>query len=409
MRRRVRALDWTLASLAAAGMLLAAAPPGAAGEGVVRLGAALPLTGPLATDGKKQQRAYELWKELVNAQGGVRVGSDRYRAEIVYYDYESKTPTATKLVERLIAQDGVRFILGPFGSGATGAVSAITERSGAVLIAPLASSPALYTRGYRFFFGVLAPNEYLFTDFFGLLEAQRPRPTTIAIVHRNEFFPTAVANEAKAAVTARGMQVVYFETFPAGSKDMSAWLTVVKSKDPDVLFVSGNPDDLILATKQARELAVSPKMLYMIPGPAFTEYAEALKEDAGFVTTSTWWVENLPYTGPVFGSSETFGREWRRRFGEEADYNAAASANAALLFQLAIEAAGSTDPKAVRDALAALRTTTFFGPVRFNENGQNVAGRTAFIQIQNEKRMILAPKEIANATLVYPKPAWRGR
>jgi branched-chain amino acid transport system substrate-binding protein len=376
---------------------------------VVRLGAALPLTGPLATDGKKQQRAYELWKETVNAHGGIRVGSERYQAEIAYYDYESKTPTATKLVEKLIADDRIRLILGPFGSGATGAVSAIAERSGAVLIAPLASSEALYERGYKSLFGVLFPNAYLFRDFFELLDAQKPKPRTIAVVHRNEFFPTAIANDAKALAPKHGLEEVYFEKFPGGSKDMSSWLTIVKSKNPDLLVVTGNPDDLILVTKQAKELAVTPKLLFMMPGPAFIEYVDALRTDANFVSTASWWVENLPYKGPVFGSAEDFGKLWRTRFTEEADYNAAASANAALLFQLAIEKAGSVEPARVRAALAALDTMTFFGPIKFNAKGQNIGGKVALIQIQEQKRMIVSPKEIANARFVYPMPAWDKR
>lgn len=405
---RVTAAVVTVALLATAAMF-APPTPAPAQDKVVRLGAALALTGPLATEGKKQQRAYELWRETVNAQGGIRVGAERYRAEIVYYDYESKTPTATKLVERLIAEDRIRLILGPFGSGATGAVSAITERSGAVLVAPLASSEALYEREYKFLFGVLFPNAYLFRDFFELLDAQKPRPRTIAIVHRNEFFPAAIATDAKALAPKHGLEEVYFEKFPGGSKDMSSWLTVVKAKSPDVLIVTGNPDDLILVTKQAKELAVTPRMLFMMPGPAFIEYVDALRDDANYVSTASWWVENLPYKGPVFGSGEDFGKLWRARFKEEADYNAAASANAALLFQLAIEKAGSTDPARVREALASIDTATFFGPIKFNEKGQNIGGKVVLVQIQKQKRMILSPKDIANASLVYPMPAWDKR
>lgn len=409
MRAFAVGLAIVAAALVGAAAVLTSPPGARAQDKVVRLGAALALTGPLATDGKKQQRAYELWKELVNAQGGIRVGDERYRADIAYYDYESKTPTATKLVEKLIAGDRIKLILGPFGSGATGAVSAITERSGAVLIAPLASSEALYERGYKSLFGILFPNAYLFRDFFDLLDGQKPRPRTIAIVHRNEFFPTAIATDARVLAPKHGLEEGYFEKFPGGSKDMSSWLTIVRAKSPDVLIVTGNPDDLILATKQAKELAVTPKMLFMMPGPAFVEYLDALRDDANFVSTASWWVENLPYKGAVFGSAEDFGKLWRTRFKEEADYNAAASANAALLFQLAIEKARSIEPARVREALAALDTMTFFGPIKFNEKGQNIGGKVVLLQIQGQKRMILSPKDIANARFVYPMPAWDKR
>jgi len=154
---------------------------------------------------------------------------------------------------------------------------------------------------------------------------------------------------------------------------------------------------------------VTPRMLFMMPGPAFIEYVDALRDDANYVSTASWWVENLPYKGPVFGSAEEFGKLWRARFKEEADYNAAASANAALLFQLAIEKAGSVDAARVREALASIDTGTFFGPIKFNEKGQNIGGKVVLVQIQKQKRMIMSPKDIANARLVYPMPGWDRR
>ena len=119
----------------------------------VKFGAALPLTGPLATEGKKQQAGYEIWRERVNKAGGINVGGKKMKVKIVYYDYESKTPTATKLAERLITKEKVDLLLGPFGSGATKSVAAITERYQVPLIAPVASSEAIFDQGYKYLFG----------------------------------------------------------------------------------------------------------------------------------------------------------------------------------------------------------------------------------------------------------------
>ena len=112
----------------------------------------------------------------------------------VYYDYESKTPTATKLVERLITKDKVDILIGPFGSGATKAVAAIAERYKIPIIAPTASSEAVYDQGYKHLFGLLAPNGFLPTGFFETVSNLDPKPKSMAFVTRNDFFPKAITN-----------------------------------------------------------------------------------------------------------------------------------------------------------------------------------------------------------------------
>ncbi|MDQ7083196.1 MAG: ABC transporter substrate-binding protein [Aquificota bacterium] len=85
-------------------------------EEVLRLGAAVSFTGKYAKEGELLRRGYELWKEKVNSMGGIKVGNKRYRVEIVYYDDQSDPKTTAKLVEKLIVEDGIKFILGPYGS-----------------------------------------------------------------------------------------------------------------------------------------------------------------------------------------------------------------------------------------------------------------------------------------------------
>ncbi len=83
---------------------------------------------------------------------------------------------------------------------------------------------------------------------------------------------------------------------------------------------------------------------------------------------------------------------------------AAASAASGVVAQLAIEKAGSLDPKKVRDALAGLEAETFFGPVKFNQGGQNIGSKIFIFQIQNGTRKTIHPANIADSKIVYPKP-----
>jgi len=385
------------------GMTGTFSPQKAQAAGMIKLGAALPLTGPLATEGKKQKAGYEIWRERVNAQGGVNVGGKKMKVEIIYLDYESKTPTATKLTERLITREKVDLILGPFGSGATKSVGAITERYQIPLLAPVASSEPIFDQGYKYMFGLLAPNSYLPNSFYDLIKKQNPRPKTMAFATRNDFFPRYITKAIRSKAKENGFTDVYYAEFPKDSKDHSTWLTVVKSKKPDVLMIAGYLPDTLLATKQANELGVRPKIMFSMVGPVYSQFTDALGATANNILTAAWWGEALDYKGDFIGSASDFGKIWRKKFGKEPDYVAAASTAAGIVAQRAFEAAGTLNKKKVRDAIAKSNLQTFFGPVKFDKRGQNMASAIVLFQVQGGKRKTVAPANVANGAFKYPR------
>jgi len=161
----------------------------------IKFGAPLPLTGPLAPEALKQKEGYDLWAEIVNAAGGVDVGGKRMMVEIVYTDYQSKTPRAVQAAEQLITQQRVNFLFAPFGSGATKAASAVSERYGVPTIAATASSSQVYDQGYKYLFGTFTPNETL-TDPLSKLAVEKDSSINrVAILARNDLFPLAIAQE----------------------------------------------------------------------------------------------------------------------------------------------------------------------------------------------------------------------
>src|SRR5215471_5699155 len=127
-------------------------------QDVIKVGAPLPLTGPLAPEGLKQKRGYDLWAEAAEAKGGIKAGGKTYKIEIVYTDYASNTPRGVQAAERMITEDKVAFLFAPFGSGATKAASAISEKYGVPMLAPTASSAEIFDQGYKFIFATLTGN-----------------------------------------------------------------------------------------------------------------------------------------------------------------------------------------------------------------------------------------------------------
>src|SRR3954469_11872567 len=162
MNRSGRSLFSRLAGAALLVGFFGAAGPAAADD-VVRFGAPLPLTGPLAPEAVKQKQGYDLWAEEANNAGGINVGGKRYKVEIVYADYQSNTPRSVQTSEQMITQDKVNFLFGAFGSGAAKAASTVSERYKIPTIAAAASSSQVYDQGYKYVFGTFTPNDTLTT------------------------------------------------------------------------------------------------------------------------------------------------------------------------------------------------------------------------------------------------------
>ena len=226
----------------------------AVAQDVVKVGAPLPLTGPLSPEGLKQKRGYDLWAEAANAKGGIKAGGKTYKVEIVYADYASNTPRAVQSAERMITEDKVNFLFAPFGSGATKAASAISEKYGIPMIAPTASSAEVYDQNYKFLFGTLTPNDTVSEPIAKLVTEKNRNIKRVAILARNDLFPLAVAQAFEKAAKSQNLEVVTFERYAIGTMDHSAAITQMRAARPDWVYASGYINDLILIRKQMNDL-----------------------------------------------------------------------------------------------------------------------------------------------------------
>ncbi|MFK7965654.1 MAG: amino acid ABC transporter substrate-binding protein [Burkholderiaceae bacterium] len=367
----------------------------------IKIGAPLALTGGLADEGKKQQIAYDMWKERVNAAGGITVGDEKKLVEIVSYDYQTDPKRAQQIAERLINVDKVNFLTAPFGSGHTKIVAGVAERYGVPLMASVASSESVYNQGYQYLFGTLAPNGGIVENMTTLFTKLIPSVKKVAILGREDVFPKAMAGEMARAAEAAGLEIVYNDLYPVGTLDHSAALSKIKATSPQWIFMSGYTQDLILARKQMADLELTAPVMTMITGPAYKEFIDALGPLANGITSASWWHHSLTYTSKdVFGSTQAFYQDFLKREEKDPDYVHASAAASLIALQTAIETAGSVEPKAVRDALAELKIETFYGPIDFGENGMNGGRQLPIIQVQNGDVIPLYPAAIKAGSLI---------
>jgi branched-chain amino acid transport system substrate-binding protein len=369
-------------------------------EDVIRFGAPLPLTGPLAPEGIKQQQGYDLWAEQANKAGGISVGGKKYKVEIVYADYQSNTPRAVQTTEQMITQDNINFLFGAFGSGAAKAASTVSEKYKVPTIAAAASSSQVYDQGYKYLFGTFTPNDTLTTPLTQIIKAKAPDVKKVAILARNDLFPLAIAQEMEKSAKANGLEVVYFEKYAIGTLDHSATLSQIKSLDPQWIFVTGYINDLLLVRKQMVDQELKAPVVTMIAGPAYQDFIESAGQTAENITSASWWHPAERYQGKdIFGTTENFVKLFHDKYKSDPDYGQASAAVCGALFQMAIERAGSLDRDKVRDELAKLDVVTFWGPVKFGPNGQINSLEPPVFQIQGSKPVVLFPQAIKQGEL----------
>jgi branched-chain amino acid transport system substrate-binding protein len=383
-----------------ASLLLAAAGLGAtssvaSAQDVIRFGAPLPITGPLAPEAVKQQQGYDLWAEQANKAGGIDVGGKKYKVEIVYSDYQSNTPRSVQTTEQMITQDKVNFMFGPFGSGAAKAASTIAEKYKVPMLAATASSSQVYDQNYKYLFGTFTPNDTLTTPLTQLVKAKAADVKKVAILARNDLFPLAIAQEMEKSAKANGLEVVYFEKYAINTLDHSATLSQIKSLNPQWVFLTGYTNDLLLLRKQMVDQQMKASIVTMIAGPAYQEFIDSAGQSAENISSASWWHPAEQYNGKdIFGTTANFVKLFKDKYKLEPDYAHASAAVCGALFQMAIEKAGSLDRDKVRDELAKMDVVTFWGPVKFGANGQINSLEPPVFQIQAGKPVVLFPDAI---------------
>jgi branched-chain amino acid transport system substrate-binding protein len=393
---------WSTLYTALFSMLLAGGfASGVNAQETIRIGAPLPLTGPLSPEGIKQQRGYDLWAETANAKGGIKAGGKTYRVQVVYVDYASNTPRAVQSAERLITEEKVNFLFSPFGSGATKAASSVSEKYSIPTIAATASSAQVYDQGYKYLFGTFTPNETL-TEPLADIVTVRKDIKRVAILARNDLFPLAIAQEMEKSAKSRNLEVVMFERYAIGTMDHGTAVTQMRAARPDWVFATGYINDLILVRKQMSDLGLKPQVLTMIAGPAYKEFVEAAGPLAENISSAAWWHPAVRYKGKdLFGTTEEFNAAWAKKYKDEPDYAEASAAAAGAILQLAIETANSVEPQKVREALAAMDSETFYGRVKFGPTGQITSLEPPVFQIQGKKPVVIFPQAVKQADLKF--------
>src|SRR6266511_947137 len=379
-------------------------------DGTLLFGASISLTGSTAKEGSLTRDGYDLWRDTYNNAGGINVGGKHYKIETKYYDDASNAQQAATLAEKLIKEDKVNFLLEPYGTSPTLQVSTVAEKNKMPMIEGNGAAESIFSQGYKYTFGVLSPAQNYLRGVVDLSLSLDPKPTTVAVLSADDPFSVEVADAARAYAEQKGLQVVYYQKYPNASTDLRAPLTETKGKNPDLFLNSGHLQESVAIMQQAKELGFSPKGFGFSVGPSIPDFETTLKGDSNAVMGGTQWTPALKYQGDdLFKTPEAYNTLYKQTFGYEPAYQSAESTACGIAFIKAIEKAGTTDPDKVRDEIAKLNFTSFYGQIKFDERGINVTKPMAVEQWQGSKRVTVWPADVAEGKAVWPFPSWSTR
>ena len=361
---------------------------------VVVMGGTVSQTGRYVEPAGRIHNGQKLYVEELNAGGGL-LG---HKVELKIYDDKSDRRTAIELYQKLITEDKVDLVLGPYSSTLADAVANIMERYKRPFIPPGASSPVIWQRGRKYVFSnpiVIAQDRQK-----GALHlAAQIGVKRIAVIGEGSLFPRQATEGVLEWAKMLGLKVVLVESYRKGQTDFIAVLKRIEKSGAEAIFSNGYYNDTVAQVRQLRELDINVKMFAATVGPALPKFVEELGSVAEYVVGNSQW-EPKPILGHP-GIKEFIGN-YERRFGKTPNYHAAGGYSALQIFAAAVKRAGRFDPEKVREALASIEVQAIRGRWKANEKGlSTIEGLT--IQIQNGKRVIVSPAHQAEARFL-PMP-----
>lgn len=387
------------------GLVFASQPPLMAKD-VIKFGCAICFTGKNSRTGKLYVDSYNLAKEAINKAGGIKVGGKSYSIEIIYYDDKSSDAESAKLVEKLIVEDKVNFLLGPYTSWITIPDSLVAQRYKIPMVEGGGASGKIFSRKNPYIFGTLPAASQYFHSTLEMLSGFKPKPKKIAIIFGDDKFDIMVAKGVKKSAQKFGFDLVLYEKISESSADFNTILTKVKSLAPDVLLMAGHTIGGINLIQQAKELDVNLKMISMTVGPSEADFRKSLGKDAEYIFGVASWSPQMSYKGIIFKDTKDFVDKFKTKYHYDPDYHNASAVAVLAVFKSAIEKAGALDPQKVRDEIAKTNIETIYGPVRFNPNGQ-IKGSSVVLQILGGQVYQVYPKGTKKP--IYPMPKWKER
>ena len=365
---------------------------------VVVFGGTISLTGRHAVAAGLMLEGRRIYVEELNARGGL-LG---HKVELKYYDDKSNKRTAIELYERLITEDKVDLVLGPYGSSRTDAVANVMERYRQPFVS-YANAPTIFQRGRKYIFS--HPTTFSPDRAEGLLRvAKKIGVKRVALITRANKAGLQNLLGAQKWAKKLGLDVVLAERIEQKQTDYTALLQRIKASGAEAIIANAAYYQSIPMIRQLRELNINFKMVGVRQHVQLLRFTEDLGSLAEYVVGyASWWPSPLlGYPGIM-----EFVEKYQKRHNKLPTYHVTYGYAGMQIMEAAVKEAGSFEPEKVREALATISAHTIRGVYKANEQGMSPIESVAF-QIRNGKRLLVWPEHVVQ-TKVLLMPKWGDR
>jgi ABC-type branched-subunit amino acid transport system substrate-binding protein len=384
-----------------------AVPPPPAPD-FIQIGASIPSTGKYAALAAMVKPGYEIAVADINAAGGVYVKEydKKIPLHLTIYDDESDPNKTVTKMESLYSEQQVVVYLGGAGSDMHAAAAGIAEKNKVPYLGIAFALYMIHQKGYKYLFSPFPKSPAQAKDVFEILNAKIPegqRPTKVAIFAETTDWGKELGGMWKENAAKYGYEVVTYEEYAVGTKDMSAMILKAKAAGAETLLTVPNTPDGTTMVKQMAEQGWTPKFTLMIRAPENVKWAETMGRVGDNLTIFPGW-----HNGENFPGVAELNAKYQAQFGRPADLLTGPAYACVQIAAAAIEKAGTLDRDKIRDAIAATNMTTVVGPVTFNADGTgNVLN--PMVQWQNGKQELVWPPEHSTAEFLYPATPFEQR
>jgi branched-chain amino acid transport system substrate-binding protein len=391
-------------------MLLAAstwvAAPVAAQE-TLTIGFTVSQTGALNVDATSQMRGIEMWRDDVNAAGGIKAGGKAYTVKLVSYDDESQNTRVQQLYTRLITQDKAQFLFSPYSSGLVATGTIISEQYGKVMITTGGAEERTYRLGNKNLFQLYTGAAKYLAGAVAALKSKDPK-AQIAFVYESDPFSKAVAGATRELAKQAGFTQTLDESYAGNTTDFSPIINKVISSKATALLGGGHYADGATLARQLHDQKANLKWVSLLVAPDSPKFAE-LGDSAVGISVPSQWEPQVTFK-PDFGPTPAeFTKKFSEKYKIEPGYHAAGGYAAGLILQHAIEKAGSVEQAKVAGELNKTDVTTFFGKTKFStdpkEHGLQIAHEMVLAQWQKKAgklvKEVVWPIEAKTADILY--------
>ena len=373
---------------------------------VVKVGLPASLSGQFQVQGRQALAGLRAWASDVNAAGGMDAGGTSAPVEVVHYDDESRRDRVREVTRRLVLEDRVDLLMGPYSTVLSNAAAEISEEFGCVLWNQGGAGDGIYRRGYKGVVGILTPASRYLSGLLPLVRQADGGARTIAVLQSGSgAFPRAVTRGTEREAKELGFETVLMRQYDPEQPRFDDVVGELFDLEPDVLVAVGRIyNDLELSQHLAEERPSIGTVAVVAAG--IQQFHDALGEDAdGFIGPSQWEpgsteaVDYGPQEAEVLASLERAG-------GGPVDYPMAQAYAAGLVAQRCVEEAGCLEQDALRREAATLDFTTFYGRFRIDQGtGEQVGRPVSLVQWQKGRKVVVWPPERRGGDLDHP---WRG-